>query len=51
MLTYLTQFVLLQPKEKSEKGEDGGADDETGVKSDPWRKPLAIQLQNIMCSV
>ena len=35
MLTYLTQFVLLQPKEKSEKGEDGGADDETGVKSDP----------------
>ena len=34
MLTYLTQFFLLQPKEKSEKEEDGEADDETGVKSD-----------------
>ena len=36
MLTYLTQFFLLQPKEKSEKEGDGeaDADDETGVKSD-----------------
>ena len=49
--TYLTQFFLLQPKEKSEKEEDGEANNETGVKSDLWRKSLAIQLQNIMCSV
>ena len=34
MLTYLTQFFLLQPKEKSEKEGDGEVDDETGVKSD-----------------
>jgi len=41
-----------KPKEKSEKEvEDGEVDGETGVNSDLWTKPLAIQLLNIMCSV
>ena len=43
---------LLQPSEKSEKEEeDGGADGETGVKSDLWTKTLASKYLKYVLTV